>query len=83
MPDQLEAFAPPAGAVANRRARATSLFRHIVSSMRNGVLAVHRDGTLALMNDEAYRIFSMSAQPDDVGRPFADVLRTRATSFGC
>jgi nitrogen-specific signal transduction histidine kinase len=54
------------------------LFRHIVSSMRNGVLAVHRDGTLALMNDEAYRIFSMSVQPDDVGRPFTDVLRTRA-----
>jgi signal transduction histidine kinase len=54
------------------------LFRHIVSSMRNGVLAVHRNGTLALMNDEAYRIFAMSAQPDDVGRPFTDVLRTRA-----
>jgi nitrogen-specific signal transduction histidine kinase len=54
------------------------LFRHIVSSMRNGVLAVHRNGTLALMNDEAYRIFSMSANPDDIGRPFTDVLRTRA-----
>ena len=32
-------------------------FRLIVSSMRNGVIAIHRDGTLALMNDEAYRIF--------------------------
>ena len=31
-------------------------FRHIVSSMRNGVIAFRRDGTLALMNDEAYRI---------------------------
>ena len=27
-------------------------FRHIVSSMRNGVIAFRRDGTLALMNDE-------------------------------
>ena len=53
------------------------LFRHIVSSMRNGVLAVHRNGTLALMNNEAYRIFSMTRQPDDIGRPFTDVLRTR------
>ncbi|MBI4487407.1 MAG: PAS domain-containing protein, partial [Acidobacteria bacterium] len=52
-------------------------FRHIVSSMRNGVLAIHRDGKLALMNDEAYRIFSLTPDPDDVGRPFADVLRTR------
>ena len=52
-------------------------FRHVVSSMRNGVLAIHRDGTLALMNDEAYRIFALTANPGDVGRPFADVLRTR------
>ena len=37
-------------------------FRHIVSSMRNGVLAIHRDGTLALMNDEAYRIFALTRQ---------------------
>ena len=35
-------------------------FRHLVGSMRNGVIAIHRDGTLALMNDEAYRIFSHS-----------------------
>ena len=52
-------------------------FRHIVSSMRNGVLAIHRDGTLALMNDEAYRIFALTRDPKDVGRPFADVLRAR------
>jgi signal transduction histidine kinase len=52
-------------------------FRHIVSSMRNGVLAIHRDGTVALMNDEAYRIFSLTKQPDDVGRPFSDLFRDR------
>jgi signal transduction histidine kinase len=45
--------------------------------MRNGVLAIRRDGTLALMNDEAYRIFALARHPDDVGRPFSDVLRDR------
>ena len=45
-------------------------FRHIVSSMRNGVIAVRRDGTLMLMNAEAYRIFSVTPQPDDIGRPW-------------
>jgi signal transduction histidine kinase len=49
-------------------------FRHIVSSMRNGVIAFRRDGTLALMNDEAYRTFGITKSPNDMGRPFADVL---------
>jgi signal transduction histidine kinase len=50
-------------------------FRHIVSSMRNGVIAIHRDGTIALMNDEAYRIFSLARRSDDTGRPFSEVFR--------
>lgn len=49
-------------------------FRHIVDSMRNGVLAVHRDGTVALMNDEAYRIFGLERLADDIGRPLTAVL---------
>jgi nitrogen-specific signal transduction histidine kinase len=53
-------------------------FRHIVSSMANGVIAVRRDGALALMNQEAYRIFALTAEPEDIGRPFAEVLRPRA-----
>jgi signal transduction histidine kinase len=52
-------------------------FRHIVNSMRNGVIAFRRDGTLALMNAEAYRIFGLSPAPGDLGRPFVDVLRDR------
>ena len=51
-------------------------FRHIVDSMRNGVIAIRRDGTVALMNDEAYRIFALGRR-DDIGRPFTDVLRER------
>ena len=52
-------------------------FRHIVSSMRNGVIAIHRDGTVALMNDEACRIFALTPQARDVGRPFSEVFRER------
>src|SRR6188508_3484116 len=52
-----------------------AFFRHIVSGMRNGVLAITRDGRLALINDEAYRIFGATPRPDDVGRPIAMVLK--------
>jgi signal transduction histidine kinase len=45
--------------------------------MRNGVIAFRRDGTLALMNDEGYRIFGLTREADDTGRPFAEVLRAR------
>jgi signal transduction histidine kinase len=52
-----------------------AFFRHIVSGMRNGVLAITRDGRLALINDEAYRIFGVPTRTDDVGRPLAMVLK--------
>ncbi|MGE0449534.1 MAG: nitrogen regulation protein NR(II) [Vicinamibacterales bacterium] len=45
--------------------------------MRNGVIAIHRDGTLALVNDEAYRIFSLPRVANDVGRAFGEVFTTR------
>jgi len=44
--------------------------------MRNGVIAFRRDGTIALMNDEAYRVFGLTRSPNgDLGRPFAEVLK--------
>jgi PAS domain S-box-containing protein len=52
-----------------------SFFRQMVTSMRNGVLAVRRDGRVAVMNDEAYRIFGLAPDPADIGRQYADVLR--------
>jgi PAS domain S-box-containing protein len=52
-----------------------AFFRHIVSGMRNGVLAITRDGSLALINDEACRIFGVAPQPSNLGRPMAEVLR--------
>jgi signal transduction histidine kinase len=56
-------------------------FRDLVSSMRNGVIAIHRDGSLALMNDEAYRIFSLTRQVEDVGRKFSEVLHERPAAI--
>ncbi|HEX7086525.1 MAG TPA: ATP-binding protein [Vicinamibacterales bacterium] len=50
-------------------------FRDMVASMRNGVLAVTRDGSLAVMNEEGYRIFSLRPDPGDIGRPYTEVLR--------
>lgn len=45
--------------------------------MRNGVIAIHRDGTIALANDEAYRIFSIARPADDTHRAFNEVFRDR------
>jgi len=52
-----------------------AFYRHIVAGMRNGVLAITRDTRLALINDEAYRIFGITPRADDVGQPIATVLR--------
>ncbi len=45
--------------------------------MRNGVLAVTRDGSLAFINEAAYRIFGLTPKASDLGRPFSEVLRTQ------
>jgi signal transduction histidine kinase len=44
--------------------------------MRNGVLAVMRDGTVAAINAEACRIFQLKRSAAAVGRPFGEVLRS-------
>ncbi len=69
---------PALGRLARRPVATTvgdRFFRDMVASMRNGVLAVTRDGAVAVMNDEAYRIFGLTPDEDDIGRPYADVLR--------
>jgi signal transduction histidine kinase len=43
--------------------------------MRNGVLAITFDGRLALINDEAYRVFGIEPQGGDLGQPVASVLK--------
>jgi signal transduction histidine kinase len=62
---------------ANRAVAADRFFRHIVSSMRNGIIAMRRNGTLEMVNDEAYRIFALDRRPSDIGQPFDDVFRQR------
>ncbi len=52
-------------------------FRNLIASLRNGVIVIERDGSVALMNDEAYRIFSLTPDPRNVGRPLIEVLRGR------
>jgi PAS domain S-box-containing protein len=49
-------------------------FRLLVHGMRNGVLAVTRDGMVAEMNDEACRIFQVTRTTNLSGRHFSEVL---------
>src|SRR5688500_121824 len=68
----------PRGAITRTRQAGDiddTFFRHIVSGMRNGVLAITSDGRLALINDEAYRVFGIEPQTADLGQPAAAVLK--------
>jgi two-component system sensor histidine kinase AtoS len=49
-------------------------FRHMVGNMRNGVLAIDRQGGVVLLNDEARRLFQLKPGPVD-GLKYPDVLR--------
>ena len=52
-------------------------FRDLVWNLRNGVIAVTRDGRIAVMNDVAYRILGLPQHATDIGLPFAQVLKDR------
>jgi signal transduction histidine kinase len=52
-------------------------FRQLVLGMRNGVLAVTRDGRVAVMNEVAYRILDIQPREDDLGRSLGDVLASQ------
>jgi signal transduction histidine kinase len=55
---------------------ATNAFYHdLVWNLRNGVLAVTRDGRVAVMNDVAYRILGLKSRPSDIGRPYTELLK--------
>ena len=49
-------------------------FRHLVAGMRNGVLAITRDGMVAELNAEAQRIFHLKRSAKSLGRHFSEVL---------
>jgi signal transduction histidine kinase len=48
--------------------------RDLVFSMQNGVVAITRDGRIAMMNQVASRILDREPCASDVGRPFGAVL---------
>jgi len=53
----------------------TEFYRDLVWTLRNGVLAVTRDGRIAVMNEVAYRILALTPRTTDIGRPFAEILK--------
>lgn len=69
---------PPLRPRAPRAATAAgnAFFRHIVTSLRNGVIAVSRDGRVAAINDPAYRILGLEPSRGDTGKPAGDLLAT-------
>jgi signal transduction histidine kinase len=52
-----------------------SFYRDLVWNLRNGILAVTRDGNIAVMNEVAYQAFGLKPKPSDIGRPYTEVLR--------
>ncbi|HEX6974671.1 MAG TPA: ATP-binding protein [Vicinamibacterales bacterium] len=56
---------------------AEGFYRDLVWNLRNGVIAVTRDGHIAVMNEVAYRILGLTPTNTDIGRPFIQVLKDR------
>src|SRR5688500_18030429 len=50
-------------------------YKDMVWNLRNGVVAITRDGRVAVMNEIAYRILGLKARPSDIGRHYSDVLK--------
>ena len=51
-----------------------AFYRELVLSIRNGVLVIRRDGTVAVSNDSAYRILGLAPVPGHVGRHYLELL---------
>jgi signal transduction histidine kinase len=50
-------------------------YRDLVWNLRNGVLAVTADGSVAVMNGVAYRILGLKPRTTDIGRHYTAVLK--------
>jgi signal transduction histidine kinase len=50
-------------------------YKDMVWNLRNGVVAVTRDGRVAVMNEIAYRVLGLAPRASDIGRHYSDVLR--------
>ena len=51
-----------------------AFYWNVVHSLRNGVMAIWRDGSIAVVNDAAYRILGLDPDPEHIGRSYHDVL---------
>ncbi|HEY8550395.1 MAG TPA: ATP-binding protein, partial [Vicinamibacterales bacterium] len=49
-------------------------FRNMVGSMRNGVIAITREGHVAVMNDVACHALNIPIRPSNIGGHYTDVL---------
>jgi signal transduction histidine kinase len=63
-------------------------FRDLIASMRNGVMAITREGLITVINEEAYRVLGVPETTSDLGRHFSellhnhpDLLRVFASAF--
>ena len=52
-----------------------TFYKHLVTGMRNGVLAITREGTLALINDIACDVLGLPDGQSQLGRPIAEAFR--------
>ncbi len=50
-------------------------YKDMVWNLRNGVVAITRDGRVAVMNEIAYRVLALKPRASDIGRHFSEVLR--------
>lgn len=66
--------APGAASGAEAAAIGDRFYRQLVLGMRNGVLAISRDGRLVLMNEVARRILDLDRGAAAVGRLYAEAL---------
>ena len=50
-------------------------YKDMVWNLRNGVVAITRDGRVAVMNAIAYRVLGMNPRGKDIGRHYTEVLK--------
>jgi signal transduction histidine kinase len=50
-------------------------YKDMVWNLRNGVVAVTRDGRVAVMNEIAYRVLGLKPRVRDIGRHYTEVLK--------
>jgi signal transduction histidine kinase len=66
---QSEARKPGPGVVPD------GFYKDMVWNLRNGVVAITRDGRVAVMNEIAYRVLGLEPRGHDIGRHFTEVLK--------